>query len=160
VTATPTGEPRRRPGAPTLLDMPFDRTCLRRLRSAVAAHAAEFGLPGRRVEHLVTVAHELAANAIRHGGGTGRLRLRPTARAVYCEVSDRGPGLSDPAAGTTPPDLDGTSGRGLWMCRQLCDGLTVEPRAGGGTTVTAAMGRPAPPRHAPRTRSQVPLRHG
>jgi anti-sigma regulatory factor (Ser/Thr protein kinase) len=143
-----------------VLDIPFDRTSLRGLRAAVAAYAAGSGLPSRRVGHLVTVAHELAANAIRHAGGTGWLRLWRDQHTVYCQVTDRGPGIADRAVGTTPPDLSGTSGRGMWICRQLCDGLTIDTLAAGGTTVTATMGRPAAPRHAARTRSQVPLRLG
>jgi len=147
------GGTRHRTGPTTpvaVLDMPFDLACLPALRAAVAAHAAELGLRRQRVQQLVTVAHELAANAIRHAGGTGRLRMWRDPHSVYCQVTDRGPGIGDPAVGTTPPDLDRTSGRGMWICRQLCDGLTIGTPAGGGTTVTALMARPAAPRHAPR----------
>ena len=157
------GGTRHRTGPTTpvaALDMPFDLACLPALRAAVAAHAAELGLRRQRVQQLVTVAHELAANAIRHAGGTGRLRMWRDPHSVYCQVTDRSPGIADPMAGTTPPDLTATSGRSMWICWQLSDGLVIETPAGGGTRVTALMGRPVTPRHASTTRSQVPLRHG
>lgn len=44
-------------------------------RSAVSAHATHAGLAEGRVYDLVAAAHELAANAVQHGGGAGRLRL-------------------------------------------------------------------------------------
>ena len=66
--------------------------------------------------------------------------------SVYCQVTDRGPGIGDPAVGTTPPDLDRTSGRGMWICRQLCDELVIASTdqgdgagTGPGTTVTAVI---------------------
>jgi anti-sigma regulatory factor (Ser/Thr protein kinase) len=145
VTATPKARPggvtrRARVTAPRLaLDQPFDGDGLHMLRSAVAAHAARLGVPARRAEHLVAVAHELAANAIRHGGGRGRLRLWRDGLPVYCQVSDRGPGIADPTVGTQPPDLAETRGRGMWICRQLCDDLTIDRSAGGGATVTGMI---------------------
>src|SRR2546429_9741611 len=57
------------------LEQRFDRDSLYALRAAVAAHAAHMGAPPDRVSHLVIVASELASNAVRHGGGKGRLRL-------------------------------------------------------------------------------------
>jgi hypothetical protein len=62
------------PGAGTaLLEQAFDRDSLYALRSAVAAHAAEAGLPRQRVYDVVVAdVHELAANAVRHGAGHGR----------------------------------------------------------------------------------------
>src|SRR5256885_14196323 len=84
-----------------VLDEPFTEADLQALRRAVAAHADPSPLPRARVPDLVLIASELAANAIRHGGGQGRLRLRPTAEAPVCQLADHGPGL--PA----PPPLPG-----------------------------------------------------
>jgi anti-sigma regulatory factor (Ser/Thr protein kinase) len=88
------------------------------------------------------VASELATNAIRHGGGTGRLRLWHRDGILFCQVSDHGPGIGDPTtAGTAPPDpaqVDG--GRGLWICRHLTADLRIEPGPDGhGAIVTAAI---------------------
>jgi Histidine kinase-like ATPase domain len=71
----------RSPGAdtgdrqpPAVLDQGFDNDSLYALREAVAAHAMQAGLAEGRVGDLVLAVHELASNAIRHGGGRGRLR--------------------------------------------------------------------------------------
>jgi anti-sigma regulatory factor (Ser/Thr protein kinase) len=53
----------------------FDADGLYTLRAEVAAHASALGATGPQGETLVVVAGELATNAIRHGGGRGRLRL-------------------------------------------------------------------------------------
>src|SRR5690242_21960814 len=80
------------------LDQAFDLDGLVSLRSAVAAHADRLGLPADRIPELVLVAHELAGNAVRHGGGSGRLRMWRDGRSIVCEVSDAGPGLPEPPA--------------------------------------------------------------
>jgi anti-sigma regulatory factor (Ser/Thr protein kinase) len=78
-----------------VLDQAFDRDSLYALRSAVAAHTAEAGLPRQRVYDVVTAAHELAANAVRHGAGHGQLRLWADGRSLYLQVSDDGPAKRD-----------------------------------------------------------------
>jgi anti-sigma regulatory factor (Ser/Thr protein kinase) len=121
------------------LDQHFDLDSLYALRSAVAAHASDLGAPADRVAHVVIVASELATNAIRHGGGGGRLRLWRSDDRIWCEVSDSGPGLADPeSVGTSPPPAMATGRRGLWIVRRL----SAEVRFGGGedgTVVTAAV---------------------
>src|SRR5205823_7665905 len=88
------------------LEQHFDRDDLYALRAAVAAHAAHLGAPPERVAHLVIVAGELAGNAVRHGGGHGRLRLSRADGAVRCEVSDERPGIPVPdAAGFRTPSV-------------------------------------------------------
>jgi len=121
------------------LDQPFDQRGLLSLRAAVAAHASRVGLSHDRVDELVVIAHELASNAVRHGGGAGRLRLWSEDGQARCEVSDDGPGMTDPArAGLERAPLSATDGRGLWIVRQLAD--DVEVRSGpDGTVVTAIL---------------------
>ena len=86
-----------------VLDQTFTADNLFALRNAVAAHGAEAGLSDQRLSDLVLLAHELASNAIRHGGADtrapGRLRLWRAVEAdgrtaVVCEISDSGPGLA------------------------------------------------------------------
>ena len=118
------------------LDQPFDLDSLVALRSAVAAHADRFGLSDHRTQELVLVAHELASNAIRHGGGKGRLRLWKSDGAVTCEVSDAGPGLASGAGNRFwRPPVDALGGRGLWLAYHLCDRFEVRS----GPTGTIAL---------------------
>ena len=70
-----------RAGTP-VLDQAFDGDSLYALRAAVAAHAAEAGLPRQRVYNVVTAAHELAANAVRHGAGQVSLERDPGVTTV------------------------------------------------------------------------------
>jgi anti-sigma regulatory factor (Ser/Thr protein kinase) len=125
----------RRATAP-VLDMTFGIGDLIRLRAAVAAYAAELGAGGRG-EDVVLIAHELAGNAIRHGGGTGRLRLWRDDYRLLCRVSDTGPGMADAAAGADPPSAQVPGGRGLWIARRLA---AVRIDSGpNGTVITAAV---------------------
>ena len=107
------------------------------LRSAVAAGAGELGA-GQRVDDVVLVAHELASNVVRHGGGRGQLRLWREDHRIVCRVSDSGPGLADAdALGAEPPSPQVPGGRGLWIARRLAD-LRIESSPAG-TVVTASM---------------------
>ena len=95
---------RRRPGVNVTasdgesltLDQAFDGDSLYALRAAVAAHGSQAGLSEGRTRDLVLAVHELAANAVRHGAGQGRLRLWAAHDAVRCEITDEGaPGEAD-----------------------------------------------------------------
>jgi anti-sigma regulatory factor (Ser/Thr protein kinase) len=97
-----------------------DLTVVRRL---VADRAKEAGLNGRTPDLLLAVS-ELAANSIRHGGGSGTLRVWEEDGGVLCEVSDAGR-MADPLAGLEAPGLDAIGSRGLWLVRQLCDETEV-----------------------------------
>jgi anti-sigma regulatory factor (Ser/Thr protein kinase) len=117
---------------PTLLDQAFDRDSLYALRAAVAAHGAQAGLPQRRVEDLVIAAHELAANAIRHGAGRGRLRLWTQDGMLHCEVTDSGPRAErEPRQAV----LSGEPGHGLWLVRQVADQAIVRSGPDGTSAV-------------------------
>jgi len=125
---------------PNHLDVAFDLATLHTLRSAVAVKARQLGATDRTVHNLQLVASELASNAIRHGGGNGRLRLWNSGTILYCEVTDNGPGLAGATAGTTLPQPLQDASRGLWIVRQLATTLAIKPGPQGtGTVVTAAI---------------------
>jgi anti-sigma regulatory factor (Ser/Thr protein kinase) len=104
----------------------------------VRVHADRLGADKGRAEDLTMMAHELASNAVRHGGGRGRLRLWRAGLALLCEVSDRGPGLDDDRAGRERPAHSAPGGRGLWIVRQLADRVDVQTGPTG-TIVTIVL---------------------
>src|SRR5258706_15449396 len=111
------------PPAQAPLDQLFDADGLYSLRSAVAAHAADLGLSEQSVHDLVLVAHELATNAVRHGGATsgqpGLLRLWASHGAVVWQGHDPGPGRDDlNPVRHTPGDPGASNGRGMWILRR------------------------------------------
>jgi anti-sigma regulatory factor (Ser/Thr protein kinase) len=109
------------------------------LRAEVAAHASNLGLAESQLRHLLVVATELATNVVRHGGGSGKLRLWRDGDAIVCEVSDDGPGIAMPhQAGTKPVPLTYDGGRGLWLVRQFTDSMEIVNRRPG-TTITVSM---------------------
>lgn len=122
------------------LDQTFDGSGLVALRSAVAAHGDRLGLTEDRLSELLLIAHELASNAIIHGGGRGRLLLWRMDRTVYCRVRDWGDGFADqaPYAGWLAPAVGAASGRGLWLVRQLADDVEITTSAAG-TSVTVRV---------------------
>ncbi|MEV4411671.1 ATP-binding protein [Catellatospora sp. NPDC049609] len=125
-SADPVQDPSRPIARPAGLDVEFVADDLYTLRAAVNAHAAEFGLAEAGLSRLLVVATELATNAIRHGGGAGRLRLWRADGAIYCQVSDAGSGIADPVrAGTELVPLSEHGGRGLWVVRQFTDGFDI-----------------------------------
>jgi anti-sigma regulatory factor (Ser/Thr protein kinase) len=131
------------PPARVALDQLFDGDGLYALRSSVAAHATELGLTEHAVSDLVLVAHELATNAVRHGGASaaapGRLRLWGAGASVVCQVFDVGPAPDDLAkVGLVPVGPTASNGRGLWIVRRLSQRLDISTGPDG-TTVTAVL---------------------
>jgi anti-anti-sigma factor len=152
------------------LEQLFDGDSLYALRAAVAAHGSQAGLSEGRTRDLVLVVHELAANAVRHGAGHGRLRMWTTPDEVRCEVTDdaagspaadgappaglapEGPAAAGPAAGTVAADAAALwqvePGHGLWLVRRVADRASVQSGPSG--TVAAVsfrldgLGMPAP----------------
>jgi anti-sigma regulatory factor (Ser/Thr protein kinase) len=137
------GPPARTPAGHAPLEQDFDAGSLYALRSAVAAHAAMAGLPPARVYDVVTAAHELAANAVRHGAGHGHLRLQMADGMLTCQVSDEGPAAAaegqHPGAGAAPWPAE--YGHGLWVIGDIADQFTID-RGPAGTTATAAFALP------------------
>ncbi|HEY1488384.1 MAG TPA: ATP-binding protein [Micromonosporaceae bacterium] len=120
------------------LDQSFDVDGLYSLRSALVAHGSELGATETDLERLVLVASELATNAVRHGGGSGRLRMWRSGDQLICEVTDGGAGLSDPDVGVEPVEPNAMGGRGLWICRTLSDTFALSAN-GPGARVTVGF---------------------
>ena len=121
----------------TVLEQAFDGDSLYALRATVAAHASEAGLSRQRVYDIVAAAHELAANAVRHGAGHGRLRLWADGQALHCQVSDDGPAGQDPARYEAAA-WQSEHAHGLWIIDRVADQVSLE-RAPSGTTVTVTF---------------------
>jgi anti-sigma regulatory factor (Ser/Thr protein kinase) len=97
------------------------------IRTRVETIARGCGLSAERASDWVTAVNELMANAVRHGGGTGELRMWLDGD-LFCEVRDDGPGF---VAGPytergSRPAPSGDGGMGLWIARQMTDGLEID----------------------------------
>src|SRR5512146_2696380 len=126
------------------VDQSFDGDSLYVVRATVAAHASEAGIQEGRVRNVVLAVHELAANAVRHGAGQGRLRLWVTADGIRCEVTDAGtpadgadggdgPGPGSPGAAPWPVE----HGHGLWLVREIADQVSLESGPSGTVAVVS-----------------------
>lgn len=145
--------PGTRADPPPMLDQPFGADSLYALRAAAAAHASQAGMREGRCGDLVFVVSELAANAVRHGAGSGRLQMWNLAGILHCRVSDDGAaqrsshqGDSGGAAGAVAQDPAAAwpvaRGHGLWAARQIADQLSL--RSGPeGTIATVTFALPA-----------------
>jgi len=132
-----------------ILDTMFDSGTLHVLRADVQVLARRAGFPDHRVDDMVLAIHELAANAVHHGAGAGRLRIWNLAGILHCQVDDGPPAFGGPAAagaghgdgGATetesPSSLSpvsswqATPGHGLWVAQQVADQLQVTSGAQG-----------------------------
>jgi anti-sigma regulatory factor (Ser/Thr protein kinase) len=83
----------------------------------------------------VVAVNELLTNAVRHGGGSGRISLWRAGDRVVCEVSDSGPGLGDRERDEGPrrPAIDEPGGWGLWLAEELTDDIEITTGTDGTT---------------------------
>jgi anti-sigma regulatory factor (Ser/Thr protein kinase) len=77
-------------------------------------------LEAEALDALVLAVREIAANSIRHGGGTGRLRIWVDGPSLVCELRDAGH-ISESMVGRLRPRPESEDGRGVWLAHQLCD---------------------------------------
>jgi anti-sigma regulatory factor (Ser/Thr protein kinase) len=127
------------PGA--AVELTVDAGSLSTLRRSVTEAAARAGIGDPRTAGLVLATHEVAANSIRHGGGSGRVRIWAEPGAVVCELRDGG-WIADPLAGRRRPSPGRLDGRGLWLANHLCD-LVQLRSSPAGTTVRLHVSEPA-----------------
>jgi anti-sigma regulatory factor (Ser/Thr protein kinase) len=132
------------------LELWFDADRLPDLRRAVRAEAVTAGLSEDGAADVVLAVHELAANAVRHGGGAGRLRMHAAPGKLTCHIADDGPGPAA-ARGGRGRAVNATAvqgwliqpGHGLWLVRDIADHLSIAASPAG-SEVTAVFARPAP----------------
>jgi anti-sigma regulatory factor (Ser/Thr protein kinase) len=100
-----------------VLEREFDAATLAGLRDAVLAFAGARGMSRGQATDVMLAVHELAANAVRHGPGHGRLRMRVAASTLRCEVSDPGQASAGP--------WEVKQGHGLWLAGKTADHMSV-----------------------------------
>ena len=147
--------------APSVLDQCFDASSLSALRTATQAYAAKAGMSEERATDIVIALHELAANAVRHGAGSGRLRIWDHVGALYCRIDDDGPAdVGGGAGGANLADRwPGRSpGHGLWLAKQVADQMTLRCDARGTSAVITfgQAGHPDPLNAAVNLRGPFP----
>jgi anti-sigma regulatory factor (Ser/Thr protein kinase) len=117
----------------TLLERRIHRSDLTALRADVRREALAFGLTRPRLGDFVLAVNEIVANALLHGGGSGRLRLWHDGDDLVCEIADSGPGFDHDRVGGPRPGPLAPGGRGLWLARTMVDALTISHRSTGTT---------------------------
>jgi anti-sigma regulatory factor (Ser/Thr protein kinase) len=115
-------------------------TDLRAVRSLVSSCAARAGATEDLAADLVLAVGEVAANTLRHTGGSGTLHVWHTRAEILCQIDDQGQ-IADPLVGRLRPAADAPRGHGLWLVNQICD--LVELRSGpAGTSIRLHMSLP------------------
>ena len=105
-------------------ELRFDESTQELARDFAARSAAAANLALERRIDVELVTYELTANSIKHGGGSGRLRVWAEKEVLICEVADSGR-LTDPLAGRRPAGLSINGGRGLFLVNCLADLIRV-----------------------------------
>ncbi|WP_253864096.1 anti-sigma factor RsbA family regulatory protein [Prauserella halophila] len=100
----------------------FDLHTLAEARRFATAHAECHGIARERLKDVASVAGELTANSVQHGGGSGTLWVwhEPSTGAVVCQVDDTGR-HTDLFAGRVPVPPDQFGGRGLLLVNRIAD---------------------------------------
>lgn len=136
-----------------LLLQDFNAETVAALRHRLRVEVTALGLTGDAGYDFVLAVHELVTNAVRHGGGHGRLVLRREGDVLICEVTDQGGG-----GGTLPVRLsaaDAAGGRGLWLAHQLSEGLVLTRHLHGLTATVTVCLQPSAVPGAPLSASVV-----
>lgn len=133
------------------LEQQFDQCTLHIARETVVAHAAAAGMADDRAADVMLAVHELAANVVRHGGGSGRIRMHATREELILQVIDPGPdslnrhGHNEPGghfsgASDAAQPWPCQPGHGLWLVRQVADHVSaVSGPAGSQVTAVFAL---------------------
>jgi anti-sigma regulatory factor (Ser/Thr protein kinase) len=117
------------------LERRFTLTELAAVRHEVERFGARHGLAELALYRFVVAVNELTTNAVRHGGGAGRLELRRLGDVLRCRVIDEGPGLPADRRRIVRAPAQALSGRGLWLARQIAASLDIDTGPSG-TSIT------------------------
>ena len=112
-------------------------------RHLVAERAAGHGMAADQVGAVELVVAELTVNSVRHGGGSGTLRVWVEGGMFICEISDKGH-LTDPLAGRRQPGLSTNGKRGLLIAHYTSDLLRLHTTSAG-TSIRAHFALPSSP---------------
>jgi anti-sigma regulatory factor (Ser/Thr protein kinase) len=111
-------------------ELAFAHGELAEVRHTIAGWARANALAAGRTDELVLAVDELASNSIRHGGGAGILRWWREGETLLCEVRDAG-WIQAPLVGRVRPNIESSSGRGVWLVNQLCDLVQIRSAPAG-----------------------------
>ncbi|GIF15206.1 anti-sigma regulatory factor (Ser/Thr protein kinase) [Actinoplanes teichomyceticus] len=113
-------------GSPVLLDRTFGHADITVLRHEVSRLLSPIAGNGDRLSGYVLAVNEVLTNVVLHAGGHGRIQLRREAGAVWCVITDSGPGIPDDYLDShLLPGTEEIGGRGLWLAHRLCDEVTT-----------------------------------
>jgi anti-sigma regulatory factor (Ser/Thr protein kinase) len=110
--------------------LPFTELCA--VRGFLAAHAPALGLDAPAEDDVTLAVNEVAANSLRHGGGSGTMSVWRRNGSLVCQIDDGGH-VSDPLAGRRRPSSTQLGGRGLWIANQACRLLQLRTSPAGTT---------------------------
>jgi GAF domain-containing protein len=110
-----------------LLIRRFDLSTMQQLRTETYAAGIRQRASVAALFPFILAVHEAVANAVRHGGGNGRLILWRQDDSLYAEISDHGTGIpADRLSSPEPPDEDTRGGRGLWLIEHFCPAVEID----------------------------------
>lgn len=139
----------------------FDAGTLPETRHQVSRAAGQCGMPHAQIDDFAIAVNEIMTNAVRHGGGCGKLRLWCDGQ-LLCEIADAGHGFPATAylQRISPPAPSPLGGMGLWLAQQVTAELAIRSGTAGSTVrLRAPLSRGPDGRHgAPALHRDVPDR--
>lgn len=122
------------PAPVEILDECFDGAGISKVRARLSSYATSCDMPDQDQYKLVLAASEIMANAVQHGGGSGRIRVTRRGDRLYLEISDNGRGIPRRHRGERPPPRPWRIGsQGLWLVRKICERVDIDTGPGGTT---------------------------
>jgi anti-sigma regulatory factor (Ser/Thr protein kinase) len=115
---------------PSAEEFTFDHASLPAIRQLVLERARDAHVEQPRAGDFMTAVNEIATNSIRHGGGSGSLRMWRAGDTLVCDITDGGR-IEDPLIGRRRPDPHQPGGFGVWIANQVCDLVQVRSSPAG-----------------------------
>jgi serine/threonine-protein kinase RsbW len=121
-----------------LLDTSFNGATIAAVRHEVRAAADRCHMTDDDLDDFLVAVNEVMTNAVRHGGGAGRLRLWRDG-VILCEVIDQGQGFNPRPHLQHRPQPSATGGMGLWLARQTSHDLDIQSSPSGTTIKVSGL---------------------